>query len=336
MFQIYQPSGKFSLRTFPIWLAGILATVGLAYIYQNFLRWIPWIYVNVLLTAAMGLVLGWVAAQVVRLGSVRSRFLAIVIGLSLVGCGVGAKYFFQYRGMLRAATTEWMRQQNLPAAQRAEVQWAIAEDLTFARHLQFRADQGWNIGRGGRRGAPIQGVLVYLIWAIEAGVIGYFALRMPYRQAGEPFSESRDTWASESELVMTLPITEPAMVEKILAATRIDDLLDLPIPKTDESNQFAMYTVHSIPGDEMEDAYLSVNLATWIVNNQGEPQKTEKPLVRYAILPVALRRQLAENASLLQEALNAYREAVESEAAAGAAESPTTPGDDESTSPTLA
>ena len=124
---------------------------------------------------------------------------------------------------------------------------------------------------------------MYLIWVIEAGIIGFIALPSILAQVREPYSEKLEQWASEEEVVMTLPVTDQEMVEKIQASTSVDQLLELPIPKTDESNQFAVYRVNSIPGQELEDAYLSVDLMTLTINKEGEQEANSSPLVKHAI-----------------------------------------------------
>jgi hypothetical protein len=138
---------------------------------------------------------------------------------------------------------------------------------------------------------------------------------MSVSAAGEPYSEKLNEWASEEETVMNLPITDEEMVTQIKSATSVDDLLSLPIPKTDESNKFATYLVNSIEGQELEDAYLSVDLHEFSVNSKGEQETKTTPLVKHAILTSDQRKQLVENADLMQEAFDAYREAVESDAA---------------------
>ena len=63
----------------------------------------------------------------------------------------------------------------------------------------------------------------------------------------------------------------------------------------------------------MEDAYLSVSLMDLVVGSNGEVEQKMTPLVRSAILTSAQRYQLADNASLLKEAMDDYRRSVEEE-----------------------
>ena len=313
MFDVYKPSGGIGPLTYPLIIGGIAVAVALAFVYQLLLEWIPFIYVSFLITGAMGMGIAMIGSFIVNKGHCRNLMVAAIIGLVLATCGLGAKYWFQYQHLLSAATAAEMEEEKLPEADRDKVRESWATSFTFMDHIKFRAENGWEIGRNG--GAPISGMLVYLVWLIEAGIIYYLATTIPVSAAGEPYSEKTSKWADEAQVVMSLPVTEDEMVSKIKSASMIDELLEIPIPKTDLSNQFAMYTVNSIPGQELEDAYLTVDLTTYSINNKGEEVTTSTPLVKHAVLTSEKRQQLIDNAELLQEALADYRASVEEEAA---------------------
>ncbi len=292
MFETYRQSGKFGVGAIPLWIVGIVITIPLAVLYVILLEMIPLIYVSFLLTLVAGWLLGWMAWSVCQWGHVRNTMIAWLIGLSLPIVFLLGKYLFQW---------------NV---------WAVNDpNLGFMEHLQERVNTGWEITRRGQA-IPINGFLVYIVWLIEAGIIFF---RSPFRaasQAGEPYSEPLKQWASEQEQVMVLPISDAAMISQIKAASTVDQLLEIPIPKSDEATKFAVYNVGSIPGQEMEDAYLSVFLMDLVVGSNGEVEQKLTPLVQNAILTSAQRHQLAENADLLKEAMEEYRQAVEEELAA--------------------
>ena len=108
---------------------------------------------------------------------------------------------------------------------------------------------------------------------------------------------------------MMLPIDNPQMLEQIKTAQSVDELLSIPIPKTDETNQFASYTINSIAGHELEDAYLTVKDVTITLDKDGNEQKAENNLVRYAVLTNEQLAQLNENAELLNEAIQMFQNA---------------------------
>ena len=312
MFQTYQPSGKMGALTLPLILVGIGLAIALALAYQFLLEWIPLIYVSFLLTWGMGIALGMVGVWVVNTGAMRNVVVAAIMGLLIVLAGVSAKFCFQYSGWLNASTLFVMDQEKFSEDQYDEVRQNIAAEIGFMEYINIRVNEGFTIGGGGG-GMPLKGVFVYAIWLIEFGVIAWFGIRMPASAASLPYSEKLAAWASEEEAVMTLPVTDPEMVARIKSAESVDDLLQIPIPKTDVSKQFAVYRVNSIPGQEMEDAYLSVDLVSYTTNSKGETETTTDPLVKHAILSSENRYQLVENTSLLQEAMAAYRESIEAE-----------------------
>ena len=321
MFETYRPSGKFGTLTIPLILAGVVVAAALAYVYHLLLEWIPLIYINFLITLFSGIGLGMIGAWVMNMGHNRNRMVALATGLLFALAALSAKYYFQYQtfcSQIVSAEVEAISQEtggSFDKDQNDQLATDLRKEFSIVDHLKLRVDQGWNIGRRANGGAPISGVFVYLIWLIEAGILLYYAVTMSVSAAGEPYSEKLNEWASEEETVMNLPITDEEMVTQIKSATSVDDLLSLPIPKTDESNKFATYLVNSIEGQELEDAYLSVDLHEFSVNSKGEQETKTTPLVKHAILTSDQRKQLVENADLMQEAFDAYREALESDAA---------------------
>ena len=302
MFEVYKPSGAFGIVFVPLLVAMLAIGIALAYLYQMLLEWIPFIYVTFILTIIFGACLGAFGRLVVKAGSVRNVLIAGIIGLVIGGGSHAAKFWFQYERILWEAAEIKAEEENKTVEQAHQ---EMRRDLSFWQHIKLRVDLGWELNGG----APIAGFFVYLIWLIEAGIVIGLAVMMPNAASKEPFSEKTGQWASEESTIMMLPIDNPEMVDKISQATDVDQLLTIPIPKSDETNQFAVYVVNSIMGQDMEDAYLTVNLTTITYDKDGTEQKKEQPLVKYAILTSEQRVQLNENAELLNEAIAAYQQA---------------------------
>jgi len=318
LFQIYQPSGRFSPSAFVILLGGAVVASAAAYVYQLGLQWIPFIYVNFLLTWGMGMLLGKAAAYFIYAGHVRNVALGLAGFVILVAVGLGSKFGFQYLAARAEVAAEVARLQPadlgieldrpLNGEELANFRQAILEDFTFGDHIQARVDRGWNVGRAG--GAPVAGIFVYLVWLVELGVISYFGGTLALEAVRKPYSETLGKWADSVDVEMTLPVTNPLMVAKIGSAKTVQELLELPIPDTDESSNVAVYVVHSVPNFPEEDAYLSVELQKFSQNAKGETEVTSEKLVNLAVITAAQRAQLRENSELMQEALAAYRESL--------------------------
>lgn len=313
MIETYKPSGKFGLLSLPLLGIGIALVVLLAFIYQFAIYWIPFIYINVLLTIGMGIAIGVISSLVVTYGRIRSVTIGCSIAIFLVLACLSAKFGFQYLQSINEYQDHIRETQALTPEQDAGLFQTVLTGYSFTDHINERTEEGWRIGRI-TAGFPITGPFVYLIWLIEAGIVVFCAWTGAHTAASVPYNESVNQWADEEDIVMTLPITNYKMVQQIRSATTVDELLSIPIPKTDESNRFAVYTVNSIPGQEMENAYLSVSQVVYTVDDKGEQQSDSTPIVTHAILSKAQRELLVENASIMQEAFDDYRESLEAEA----------------------
>lgn len=311
MFEVYKPSGAVGFKTIPLLVIGLIVIAVLAVAYALLLELIPFIYVNALLALGMGIALGTVGAFIVKQGHCRNVMLAMLAGLLLASTGLLGKFVSQYYSARAEGIEFWQNVdvgevEGLTEETRPQIIESFKEDYSFVEHLKERIDAGWNIGRRGN-GAPMGGWAVYLVWLIEAGIFFYYAWTMPRAAVKEPYSEKMNMWADESEAVMLLPITSEEMVDKIQSATSVDELLEIPIPKTDQSAKLAQYVVNSIPGEEMEDAYLTVQTIEYSINKKGEQETKETMLVENAILTSNQRAQLVENAELLKEAIEMFR-----------------------------
>ena len=313
MFEVYKPSGGVGFATWLLLIIGIVITAVLAYIYQFLLELIPYIYLNALMTLGLGIAIGTISAFIITKGHCRSLVVGTLIGLVLATVCLGAKFYAQYY-TARAAGLEFLESTNeFSDEERPLVIAGFKEGYTIQMHLEDRIDAGWALGRGNNNAQGMGGWLVYLVWLIEAGIIFYFAWTMSRGAAKQPYSEKMNLWADEAESVMMLPITNDEMVSKIQAATSVDELLEIPIPKTDESAKLAQYIVNSIPGQEMEDAYLTVKTIEFSVNKKGEQETEETMLVENAVLSSQQRAQLVENAEMLNEAMDEFRASVQEE-----------------------
>ena len=326
MFEVYKPSGGFGLSTIIYFLIGLVVTALLGGGYAFGLRIIPFIYISFIMTGVFSLALGFVGATIVNMGHCRSVLLAALIGTLLCGFGVIAKHYVQYELWVGEVTDAEIAfeisEGTLPRDQpedvrnkiRKEVRNWVRDKVSFLSHFQKRADEGIVIGRG--NGAPIKGIFMYLLWAVELGIVLFMGWMAPVTAAKKPYSEKLGMWADESEEAMRLPISSDEMVERIRSATTVEELLEIPIPKDIDNQRYALYEVHSVAGEELEDAYLSVSLFVRSFDQDGEQKLDETKLVQNAILTSAQRVQLLENASLMQEALDAYRESLAADAQA--------------------
>ena len=321
MFEVYKPSGGFGISTFFYLPIGLVAAALLAIAYAYGLRYIPLIIINVLMAGVFALAVGRVILMVVKRGHCRNMWLAGFLALLLALFAVTAKHYIQYQlwvsNVTDAKVESVLRDGTIKHAEaedvRKMVRGFVTDEVSFLKRFKVRADEGMVIRRRGNNGAPLTGVFIYLIWVFELGGVLLMSWVASVDTAKEPYSEKLGMWASKTEEAMYLPISSGEMVEQIKSATTVEELLRIPIPKSLGGQRHAFYDIRSVPGEEMEDAYLTVKLHEKIIDKNGKEKMKETKLVENAILTSDQRIQLLENASLLEEALEDYRQAMDEE-----------------------
>lgn len=291
MIETYRPSGRFKIGILMLVPAAMLVMVVAGFVYFLALKWIPFIYISFLVTLGLGGIAGFIGGTAVKLGHCRNTALAVLVGVLLGATGLLAKFVFQHRDYSATIAEAIVQEQGLNLD---DAQQLTANGFTFAEFIKLRADEGWEIGRGGRDGMPIKGLFVYLVWAIEAGAILYLAVPAPRDAARTPYHETLAVWASEEEDLATMPVL-PEVANRVKQTTELDALLVPPKPTDNPEGQFLHYSVNSIPGEEMEAAYLSIKHVEVTVNKKGEQSTKTKDLWNYVALTPEQRELITRN-----------------------------------------
>ena len=309
MLNVYKPSNQ-SGNYLPILFVALGTTVGLSSYYAQLLALASRPEgVNGLIVLVFAFLVSMLACLAVTLGHVRSPRTGALIGISLVLVAIGSKFAWQYEYHVRAAVEQRIRHNDFPDASPMEVREIVRQTLTFPAHLRLRIGNGWRFNNAG---APWNGPTVYAVWAIEVIIFMSICPIASRHLARQPYCEHLKQWAIDVNIVMRLPIDSDAMIDKICAATTVDELLDLPIPQTGASNRHAEYRVYGGRGKEAEEAYLSIDLVTVKANEKGSKKEPLRSLVKLAILTPENRSKLTENTELLTEAIGAYQASIDS------------------------
>jgi len=213
----YRHSGKFGLAgpVLAVVAAGALGfPLGLAYSYL--LRWIPFIYINLLATFGYGAAFGWVTSRVLKSNHVRSPTVAALTGLAV---GLIALYL-EWSGHLHVLFDD--------------APWFFLPDEIW-RSLPFLYEHGsWGLRSGGN----ITGIPLAIVWLGEAGIIVGIAVVLPYTFVKDtPYCEKTKCWLDEEKKINTLEtIADPAQV----AALKAGDLMPITAakPKTEGASAF--------------------------------------------------------------------------------------------------
>lgn len=159
-------------------LLGIATALALSFVYAYAVNYIPFIYLNFLLTGFLGVAVGAVVAMGGGLGKIRNR--NVVIALAVLAA-------------LIACYASWVVTVYL---------WVGAEAFIFnpsdlVTIIQLVAQEGvWSL-----KGATPTGAALYAVWGIEAAVIigaSFFGAIGAYSE--EPFCENCNQWTKVVEL----------------------------------------------------------------------------------------------------------------------------------------
>ena len=296
MIKTYQPSGGVGMLTIPLVAIASVTFCAVMYVYQLLLAWIPFIYVNFLLTIGAGMAGAYFVNWALKHGKCRNPIIAGAIALLMALLAISAKHWFQYESVLTELADNW--QQILTDDGVAPEEIGVAPErgvlrqlLPFTEYIKSRVENGWEIGGGG----PVSGAFVWIIWLIEGAIVTYSTISGGRKAASLPFNEELLLWADEEEVLGTVPISDEAEATRLAGAQSLEELLSAPTVASEETNHLLVYGLHSIPGEEMEEAFLTVKHLVLKVNQKGETEKEEHDLWKHVVISSEQRRQLAES-----------------------------------------
>ncbi len=276
----YQPSGKAPLTGVLLVLGGgIAAAVPLSIVYILAVRYIPFVYLNLLAVVGFGFGFGAIVAKLVRLGKLRSP---------LIGGGLGL-----VAGLL-AAWLQWVFFAAFIAHNADEIPLVPAyfgfliNPRALGAFARIAAEHGtWSL----KDGDPVTGVVLVIIWTVEALVIIGPAALFAGGQAAKPLSELLQRWAVGVRLPGRLPFfADPAGVR-----TRLEggDLMPLVTNERPAGTRYARLDLCRADGDPA-CSYLSVENVTETVDKRGRRQSATTAVVTHLRVPAELARQLQE------------------------------------------
>lgn len=262
----YRHSGRFGLHGVPLILLGATAVgwpAGFAYAYL--IKWIPFIYLNFLLTAGYGCVFGLLAGLILKFAKVRNNGLAALSGLIT---GAIALYL-AWNGHVHALF------KGVSALNPPEAVWA---------GIAFLYDKGsWGL----HSGDTVTGIVLAIVWVVEGAAIIGLSTIVPFGMISEtPFCETARCWLDDEKKMSTLDaFTDPAQ----LAAFAAGDLAPLSQakPRTPESPLFARLTLKHSPRCE-EFCTVSLENVTIVRDRQGNSSEKKQLLLDRLILPKSM------------------------------------------------
>ncbi|WP_055666088.1 hypothetical protein [Desnuesiella massiliensis] len=265
----YKESGKIPpFAPLIIILIGILAVPILSFIYSYATFYIPFIYANLFIAIAFGILIGIVVSFAGKLGKVRNKALLIIFALLFA---ILAEYF---------AWVAWIYAYSKQTA-------FIWHPLDVLEVMKLILPEGtWSIGRSH---APVRGTFLALVWIIEAIIILVSSIIFPSMTS--VFCEECNCWIKDEKTLSHLePIENVEEFKNQLEQRQYSALLNLQ--KVDEGS--AVYTeVDFGICDKCKNlSYMTVKTITVKKDSKGKEKKSEEDIVEKLIIDTDTYRSL--------------------------------------------
>lgn len=233
MMKYYKPSGKFSVSSFIYFvLMCIIALPLLGLIYAYCIWYIPFPYINFLITAGFGFVIGLLVNYfVVEKGKVRNVYLASVFGILAGLIGLYFHWAVWADLVINAGESYGNSRIGITMSNIKILDvFVLAANPSQLFQLIGEINQ---YGTWGIKGMTPSGVFLYILWAIEFIIVIVISIFTSSIKAHQPFCENSNEWFEEKELqplsYIANPKTLTAALEKIEAnafegITKAEDL----------------------------------------------------------------------------------------------------------------
>jgi hypothetical protein len=275
--QPYRPAGMLDLRSILITaILGVTAAViGAALVWLW--EWSPIPTLLLVTPAVQGVGIGAVMAFAVGRLRMRNPRLVATVG---VACGLLSVCLVHYGHYIHLATeiagevrSQIARDRSMPQAEREVLLARLDDDPAafvdpllvretghsgFLGSLILRNQQGIQI-----KSRRESGIVLWIIWGVEAIIAALGAMEIPTRRAAAPFCEDCGAWCEKQPDLFTLPAASAVpLIEAIRAddPARVAELRADP-PPYDESGLVGV-TLDTCPGCDQSFADASLRVST--------------------------------------------------------------------------
>lgn len=257
-------------------MAYFLLTLGagvlLAWLYQFLIHWIPFVYLNALLSIGFGLSLGALVIIAVRQGRCRNSIMAWLFTGVMVVTSLLATYYWDRPYVVKLAGT----MQGLTSEEIAQL-----SNLSMKDYVSLRKILGWSVmGRTGRA-SDLNGNVVFVVWGVEAILVisaAFFALRF----LRSPYCENCQHWC-DGVKGSTIRGVPENLVTSAIQQGDMNTLLSLPRVNVQDKHMVKLTYTYCTHCDKT--AFLSVSHKwDYSTARNGTTTTKEKELLSNAIL----------------------------------------------------
>lgn len=280
----YKPSGRFTAKFFLYFLLFAVISIPIlsaAYIYLIY--YIPFVYLNAVITVVCGSVLGFIINQATRMGKARNPLLVLV-------CTVAAVIVMKY--------VQWciyiplvfddaygLCGEGLSIGERftASLDLFTAPSEVYTAASFINEVGVWGISRAGTNGLDtVNGIVLLVVWIVEFALMTCMAVTIARQQYALPFSEASDAWYTELNGKVELNIPDNMDSFRYnMENGRFDELIRLVHEGRTDATQFLSLTIYEPPkSTAYEPCFISVERT---IVRKKDKKKTKTLLKHLAI-----------------------------------------------------
>ena len=241
--------------------AGAVAALVLGAAYTFATNWVPFVYLNCLLTLGSGALVGVAVTWGARMGKIRNMPIALAVGGA---AGVLAVYF------------AWVFD---PMARFSDINQPIWDVQILWEYMKLGYEKGfWSIGHSG---GAVTGVVLAGVWVVEAGLIiaaSVFLVHALLRD--KPFCEEMEQWTTTEHDAVQLSLVDDDAVDAKLQRLVHGDLDVLGEFYLGEDDDMAVLCLDltTSPGCSVCN-FLTVRCVRTVMNKKGKPSKSVDALL---------------------------------------------------------
>ena len=233
----YKHSGRFSVTgaLYAVVVGSVVACL-CAFVYAYIIVYCPIVYLNALIAAGFGALIGYLCSTMLQKKNVRSSVVAVAISLLVTTIG----YYFSWAAWVWALAR---RSDNaVPFA--GLVGLTISPSLLWETIRAINVEGVWSIGRSS---TAVTGWALWAVWVAELGLIFGLALSAAYKTMDEqPFCEGCEAWGTKKEKVLEALVTDTSEFRQRMEAKDFRYLESAGAP-TGESTEWQRIDLFSCP-----------------------------------------------------------------------------------------
>ena len=256
--QLYEHSGAVTISGLILAsLVGVVTGCVLGGVYTFTLILIPFIYINFLLTAGFGAVIGVVVGWAAKVGKIRNN---LVVGFLGFVFGLVGLYFAW-------AVAPLVRLEGGFVAWNPEI---------ILKYLELLYENGsWTLFGDN----PVKGIFLLLVWILEGGIILTLAVSLALSPVmTRPFCERCHEWTTIEEDVQRLSLedAQETLLQRILEG-EIDALGEFFRAEEDEAVYLRLDLAHCLIC--LDSNFLTIQTITQTTDKNGDLSTEEESLV---------------------------------------------------------